>query len=570
MTLESNLPQGLNSQNRNITSSNIKETERRLRLAKYELEQHKTEEEGAHDSTQIKHGKTSTVDKELKQVRGQIRSAVVGKSDNSASELKDMRVDTQGEVHPLAQDRLKADFEFFGGMAKQAETLAKKHEEQIQNSSYYNEIKTYTGRKYNTTYYITHIPHLDSDGNLIKLKRGIEGTNPDKPEHITPVEFSRRHNATFVSNASTGSGSQLRLHGRQILNGRIIDSLDTDYVKDRWTLAIAEDNTLTSYPPNVNAKTLLSQGVTNALTAFGPIISDNKVIVKDGDYSPNTTVKHPRQVIGQLPNKDLIFFSCDGRENNTDSFIEEGMTLAEVADVLFDYYGNIQFAYNLDGGGSTSSVLRSTKLNKAQDKDFTSDRPVLDFLYVGRDERQIRDLDIQKAYEDIGRVNARVQDIYGKLYKFNRTSSKEFWLTGYDGYSGFITGDDKGNPMLKLYQGTDYWRFWSYELSRTVFRITPDSLQHNNRELARNYSSPESVTDIDSVTYGGTYHVVRHAKGSPYPDSSSIVTHYNVGRADFKDVSTAFQVATPFARSANYSMKRRTYAQGAWSQWFDV
>ena len=571
MTLESNIPIALNSQNRHIMSGNMKEAERRLRLAQYELEKHKTEEENAHNSKQIAHGKTSTVEKELKTIRNQVKSQVIGKSDNSAAELKDMRVDTQGQLHDLAQDRLKADFEFFGGMAQVAKTLSEKHEEQIQNSAYYNEIKTYTGRKFNTTYYITHIPHLDSDGNLIKLKRGIEGTNPDKPEHITPIEFSRRHNATFVSNASTGSCSQLKLHGRQIYNGRIIDSLDTDYVKDRWTLAISEDNTLTSYPPNVNAQTLLSQGVTNALTAFGPIISDNKVIVKDGDYSPNTVVKHPRQVIGQLPNKDLIFFSCDGRENNTKSFIEEGMTLKEVAEVLFDYYGDIKFAYNLDGGGSTSSVLRSTKLNKAQDEDFTTDRPVLDFLYVGRDERQIRDLDIQKAYEDIGRVNARVQDIYGKLYKFNRTSSKEFWLTGYDGYSGFITGDDNGNPMLKLYQGTDYWRFWSYELSRTIFRITPDSLQHNNKELARNYSAPESVTDINSVTFGGTYHVPRTAKGSPYPNqSSSIVTHYNVSRADFDDVSTAFQTAVPFARSANYKMKRRTYAQGKWSQWFDV
>ena len=571
MTLESNIPIALNSQNRHIMSGNMKEAERRLRLAQYELEKHKTEEENAHNSKQIAHGKTSTVEKELKTIRNQVKSQVIGKSDNSASELKDMRVDTQGEIHPLAQDRLKADFEFFGGMAKQAETLAKKHEEQIQNSSYYNEIKTYTGRKYNTTYYITHIPHLDSDGNLIKLKRGIEGTNPDKPEHITPVEFSRRHNATFVSNASTGSGSQLRLHGRQIYNGRIIDSLDTDYVKDRWTLAIAEDNTLTSYPPNINAKTLLSQGVTNALTAFGPIISDNKVIAKDGDYSSNTTVKHPRQVIGQLPNKDLIFFSCDGRENNTNSFIEEGMTLVEVADVLFDYYGDIRFAYNLDGGGSTSSVLRSTKLNKAQDEDFTADRPVLDFLYVGRDERQIRDLDIQKAYEDIGRVNARVQDIYGKLYKFNRTSSKEFGITGYDKYTGYLSFDEEGNPKKKFYMGTEGFRMFDYDTGRTWFRVLPDFMQFMGKALAVNYSAPPHVTDLNNIELGGTYYAQRSAKGSPYPNASScVVTQYNITYSLKDDDTTAFQVAVPFARTQNVRMKRRTYAEGKWSQWFDV
>ena len=185
MTLESNLPISLNSQNRHIMSNNMKEAERRLQLSQRLLEEHKSEEQDAHNSKQIKHGDSSTVDKEIKSLRNQVKSQVVGKSDNSAAELKDMRVDTQGELHDLAQDRLKSDFDLLGGVAKMAQDLANKHEEQIQNSAYYNEIKNYTGRKFNTTYYITHIPHLDSDGNLIKLKRGLEGTNPDKPEHIT-------------------------------------------------------------------------------------------------------------------------------------------------------------------------------------------------------------------------------------------------------------------------------------------------------------------------------------------------------------------------------------------------
>src|SRR5699024_7628581 len=186
----------------------------------------------------------------------------------------------------------------------------------------------FKGRKFDTTYYITHIPHLDSNGNVIKLKRGIQGNDPNKPEHITPSQFARKTKATFVSNASTGSGSQQKLHGQQIYNGQILDSIkDDEYeaIKDRWTLAIGDDNTLEAFPQNITAKEIKAKGYNNTVSGFGPIISGNKVVVKDdNDYSPNTVVKHPRTVIAQLPNKDILFFVCDGRENNNQGFIEEG------------------------------------------------------------------------------------------------------------------------------------------------------------------------------------------------------------------------------------------------------
>ena len=523
-------------------------------------------------SSEIKHG-NSTVEKELKNLRNQVKSQIIGANGNATAEVKDMRVDTKGQLHDLAQDRLNEDFNRIGGIADAAKETADVLENKMNTGAYYNEVSHFKGRKFDTTYYITHIPHLDSNGNMIKLKRGIQGNDPNKPEHITPSEFARKTKATFVSNASTGSGTQLKLHGQQIYNGQILDSIkgdEYDALNDRWTLAIGDDNSLTSFPPDVQASEIRNQGYNNTVSGFGPIISDGKIIVKDDDYSPNTIVSHPRQVIAQLPNKDLIFFSCDGRENNTHTMIEKGMTLQEVAETLLDHY-DVEFAYNMDGGGSTSSVVRSHKLNKSMDENKTEERKVLDFLYIGRDSVQLRDQDMQNAYQDIGEVRDMVQEVRGMLYSLRRISGKEFGLTGYDGYTGFLSFDDDGNPKKKLYQGPEGWRFWDYDISRTIFRITPDELQFNNRALARNFSAPESVNNINTVDYGGSYHVPRTATGSPYPNASSaIVTHYNVSRADFDDASTAFQLAIPFARSNNYRMKRRTYAQGAWSQWFDV
>ena len=563
-----NFPRKINDQFR----GNVIDNARMSQKDREELRKLANEYRKKKTSSEIKHG-NSTVEKELKRLNNRVENQIIGSNGNSTAEVKDMRVDTQGNVHELAQDRLNEDFNRIGSIAEAAKSTADTLETKMNIGAYYNEISHFRGRKFDTTYYITHIPHLDSQGNIIKLKRGLYGNNPNKPEHMTPSEFARKTKATFVSNASTGSGSQLKLHGQQLYNGQILDSIkgdEYDALNDRWTLAIGDDNSLTSFPPNVTAAEIRNQGYNNTVSGFGPIISDGKIIVKDGDYSPNTIVSHPRQVIAQLPNKDLIFFSCDGRENNTHTMIEKGMTLQEVAETLLDHY-DIEFAYNMDGGGSTASVVRSHKLNKSMDENKTAERKVLDFLYVGKEDVQLRDQDMQNAYQDIGEVRDMVQEVRGMLYSLRRISGKEFGLTGYDQYTGFLSFDDEGNPKKKLYQGPEGWRFWDYDISRTIFRITPDELQFNNRALARNFSAPESVNDINTVDYGGTYHVPRTAKGSPYPNaSSSIVMHYNVSRADFNDASTAFQLAIPFARSKNYKMKRRTYAQGAWSQWFDV
>ena len=523
-------------------------------------------------SSEIKHG-NSTVEKELKSLRNQVKSQIIGANGNATAEVKDMRVDTKGQLHDLAQDRLNEDFNRIGDIADAAKETADVLENKMNSGAYYNEVSHFKGRKFDTTYYITHIPHLDSNGNIIKLRRGINGNDPNKPEHITPSQWARKTKATFVSNASTGSGSQQKLHGQQIYNGQILDSIkgdEYDELNSRWTLAIGDDNSLTSFPPDVQASEIRNQGYNNTVSGFGPIISDGKIIAKDNDYSPSTILSHPRQAIAQLPNKDLIFFSCDGRENNADDMIEKGMTLTEVAETLLDHY-DIQFAYNMDGGGSASSVVRSHKLNKSMDVRKTEERKVLDFLYIGRDTVQLRDQDMQNAYQDIGEVRDMVQEVRGMLYSFRRTSGKEFGITGYDKYTGYLSFDEEGNPKKKFYMGTEGFRMFDYDTGRTWFRVLPDFMQFMGKALATNYSAPPLVTDLNNIELGGTYYAQRSAKGSPYPNASScVVTQYNITYSLKDDDTTAFQFAVPFARSQNVRMKRRTYAQGAWSSWVDV
>ena len=567
--LYENLPYSLNNEFRGYLVSNFKTLNKDRQIVSELVDNHKNQEVKAHTSKQIDHnGKplNQTVDV----LSGRINNQIYGASKNSSAEVKDIRVGMDGTVHNLAQDRLMKDFAKIDDVATQADNMAQKHEGQIKESAYYNEISYVSGRKFDTTYKIVHIPHRDSDGNLIKLRKGISGSNPSKPEHITARDFAKQKSATFVSNASTGSGSQLKLHGQQIYNGQILDSVkDYEPLKDRWTLAMADDNTLTSFPPNITAKEIKDKGYNNTFSGFGPLIMEGKKVYTEGDYSPNSEVSHPRTVIAQLPNKDILIFTCDGRITGS-TLHQKGMTLNEVTEVLYSHYGDIEFAYNLDGGGSSSAVLRSRMLNKPSDNNNKSERKLLDFIYVGKDPRQIRDKDIQKAYEDIGDLRNNFQFLYGLLTTWNEVNSNELRIRNYNDYTGIVTMDGE-NAKKKFYMQPNEFRFWDYDTSRTWFRVTEDAMQLHNRELADNFSAPRSVKDCNDLQRGGTYHVPKNAKGSPYPNqSSSIVTQYNVTYASFDDATTAFQTAVPFARSANYSMKRRTFAEGKWSQWYDV
>lgn len=567
--LYENLPYSLNNEFRGYLVSNFKTLNKDRQLVSELVDNHKNQEVKAHTSKQIDHnGKplNQTVDV----LSGRINNQIYGASKNSSAEVKDIRVSMDGTVHNLAQDRLMKDFAKIDDVATQADNMAQKHEGQIKESAYYNEISYVSGRKFDTTYKIVHIPHRDSDGNLIKLRKGISGSNPSKPDHITARDFAKQTSATFVANASTGSGSQLKLHGQQIYNGLILDSVKNYApLKDRWTLAMADDNTLTSFPPNITAKEIKEKGYNNTFSGFGPLIMEGKKVYTEGDYSPNSEVSHPRTVIAQLPNKDILIFTCDGRITGS-TLHQKGMTLNEVTEVLYSHYGDIEFAYNLDGGGSSSAVLRSRMLNKPSDNNNKSERKLLDFIYVGKDPRQIRDKDIQKAYEDIGDLRNNFQFLYGLLTTWNEVNSNELRIRNYNDYTGIVAMDGE-NAKKKFYMQPNEFRFWDYDTSRTWFRVTEDAMQLHNRELADNFSAPRSVKDCNNLQRGGTYHVPKNAKGSPYPNqSSSIVTQYNVTYASFDDAATAFQTAVPFARSANYSMKRRTFAEGKWSQWYDV
>ena len=84
-------------------------------------------------------------------------------------------------------------------------------------------------------------------------------------------------------------------------------------------------------------------------------VSGNAMMLKDGKVTPpaKDEARHPRSAVGlSTDSRTLYIFAIDGRQEPH----SRGVTLAELADIFIQF--GAHNAINLDGGGSTSLVIK--------------------------------------------------------------------------------------------------------------------------------------------------------------------------------------------------------------------
>jgi len=107
-------------------------------------------------------------------------------------------------------------------------------------------------------------------------------------------------------------------------------------------------------------------------------------LVKDGRIEITTaaekmlpnfaTDRHPRTAVGKLRDGRILFVTVDGRQPG----LSVGMSLNELAALLLEF--GATEAINLDGGGSTTMVIKNRIVNKPSDT--SGERPVSDAILV--------------------------------------------------------------------------------------------------------------------------------------------------------------------------------------------
>lgn len=126
-----------------------------------------------------------------------------------------------------------------------------------------------------------------------------------------------------------------------------------------------EDNTIVLVSNNVYLKNLLNiddkiyvqrkvigdfADVKWAVGVYGKLVSNGEKVSNIIGIDPN--LRHPRSAIGVKEDGSVFFIAMDGRQPG----YSQGATLYELADLMLSY-GAVT-AYNFDGGGSTTFVLR--------------------------------------------------------------------------------------------------------------------------------------------------------------------------------------------------------------------
>lgn len=114
------------------------------------------------------------------------------------------------------------------------------------------------------------------------------------------------------------------------------------------------------------------------------IIGGGPQLIKNGRVEITNTAEkilpsfvsdgHPRTAIAKLKSGQLLLVTVDGRQPGE----SVGMSLTMLADLLMEF--EAVEAINLDGGGSTTMVIRNKVVNKPSDA--TGERPVSDAILV--------------------------------------------------------------------------------------------------------------------------------------------------------------------------------------------
>jgi hypothetical protein len=145
--------------------------------------------------------------------------------------------------------------------------------------------------------------------------------------------------------------------GTLIVNGVVLKE-ETDPARPFKLLVVDSNGDLGYRDQDVSGAELLSQGIVGAVAGWEPII-DNYLPLETHFFSDPSASDYQaqRQIIGQFGNGDYAIVTNEGRGN----MVSDGWSMTEAKNVCVSL--GLKFAYNLDGGGSTETVVWKKQLN---------------------------------------------------------------------------------------------------------------------------------------------------------------------------------------------------------------
>ena len=467
---------------------------------------------------------------------------------NSNSEIVDARVKSDGTSYSKLGDRLDA-------VDLQLENEAL----HIQNIT----TEKFRDEQTNTTYYITEIKRVDIDGEIIKPKLGIANDSYNNGILETCRSFAKRHNATAVFNGGFFSMETNTINTLFIKDGIILNNGETVNSNTNRILVWNDEGFLNQVDTRYSASEILAMGYTNALCGAVCLLDKGKPV------TTGNTSFHPRQVVAQRENGDIIFLTCDGR---TDT--ELGMGYNDLIRILQTY--NVSFAYSLDGGGSVSSVVNGVKINKNIDDNGYTDRPIANFIYFEKEKKVNKTTDITNIHSMIGDLDQHIKKVVLDLFNIKDINSGELNLYGNDNNSGnsiIKSFDNNGNHIHNFtFRADGTVRCYDMINNRTMFEVNSEGRIYTPKGAIGNFIEgikTVSLSELDNVSISGIYYVLYDSSSTKNINQgvsiSYSVIHFNIGS------NHKMQVAFPFDTSSIIRSSRIRRTNGdSWTEWQDL
>ena len=229
------------------------------------------------------------------------------------------------------------------------------------------QIEVYSLRAYDTDIYVADVQVSSAQYLKTALAQNAFGRN-------LKDTTSNMADAAGAVLAINGDYYGFRDEGYVLRNGvlyRDTASSGTD------ALVVYGDGTMAAASQDSNTAQSLKDAGAWQVLSFGPVLVNNgQIAVAANEEVGQSKSSNPRTAIGMVSPLHYVVVVSDGRTGDN-----EGLSLYELAQVLID--NGASFAYNLDGGGSTTLYFKGEVINNPTSGNVGGERSVSDIVYFG-------------------------------------------------------------------------------------------------------------------------------------------------------------------------------------------
>lgn len=229
----------------------------------------------------------------------------------------------------------------------------------------------------NANYTIVRVYRDKLDGT--KQYPFVYAPNGAEACQMSTYEISHNDGWLLAINGGIFNTTTHKADGLLVENGAIYQNSQSVTHPQCRPLIISNTGELSEGAYNADATTLVANGAISVICGFMAIVKDyNAVPSSEWNSVAHYTQNAQRQIIGQFGNGDYAIITCEGR--NFDN--SDGWTIEEAQSICLKH--GLKFAYNLDGGGSTETMLGLKHINSIYEG--TDGRKVPTFIvFNGKD-----------------------------------------------------------------------------------------------------------------------------------------------------------------------------------------